>query len=306
MYERALTRRGVAVRWITMTHLLQAISFQDGSTLAPEFERHVFGPELDGRLTLDRRVLGGASVAFLVSNRYPHYSTLANALLTDAGVVMPNSPLSVHQANDKWLTFKVLRAAGLPVAHSFLAHDRSEMSTVAEVLGFPVVVKQLDGARGTSVRLAQTVDEACAVFDELYVDGQPVVVQHYIECGATDKRIIVIDGQFVAAMTRHAGPGEFRSNIALGGEARSCETTPMERELAVAVAEALGLRFAGLDIATVTKVLEGREYLPDAQPFCLEANAMPALDLPLEMSGVDGSQTLVDLLLGSVKANSSV
>jgi ribosomal protein S6--L-glutamate ligase len=218
-------------------------------------------------------------------------------VLTRAGVILPNAPDAVRMANNKWETYCALTQASVSCARSFLVHTKEELAVLQSELLFPLVFKTVDGSRGDDVYFVHTDDSLVKTFELFHDQGQPVLVQHYIECGAADKRIIVVEGKVITAMTRRGQGGDFRSNLAQGGIAESTEISDGEAELALRVARALGLRFAGLDIATVEEVLPGREYLGLGQPFCLEANAMPALDMPLVYGGVDGSALLVDSML---------
>jgi glutathione synthase len=79
----------------------------------------------------------------------------------------------------------------------------------------------------------------------------PVLVQQYLPEGkAGDTRVMLLDGVPVAAVGRRPAPGEFRANIALGGEAVAVEIRPEQRRIAVELGKELtrlGILFAGLD-----------------------------------------------------------
>jgi glutathione synthase len=79
----------------------------------------------------------------------------------------------------------------------------------------------------------------------------PVLVQQYLPEGkAGDTRVMLLDGVSLAAVGRRPAPGEFRANIALGGEAVAVEIRPEQRRIANEIGKdlvRLGILFAGLD-----------------------------------------------------------
>lgn len=79
----------------------------------------------------------------------------------------------------------------------------------------------------------------------------PVLVQQYLPEGkGGDTRVMLLDGVPLAAVGRRPAPGEFRANIALGGEAVAVEIRPEQRRIASEIGKdlvQLGILFAGLD-----------------------------------------------------------
>ena len=63
-----------------------------------------------------------------------------------------------------------------------------------------------------------------------------------------DVRLLVVDGKVIAAMERRAVDGGFKSNISTGGQGFAFAPPPEMAELAVSVADVLGLDVAGVDI----------------------------------------------------------
>jgi len=79
----------------------------------------------------------------------------------------------------------------------------------------------------------------------------PVLVQQYLPEGkGGDTRVMLLDGVPLAAVGRRPAPGEFRANIALGGEAIRVEISAEQRRIATDIGKdltELGIVFAGLD-----------------------------------------------------------
>jgi glutathione synthase len=66
-----------------------------------------------------------------------------------------------------------------------------------------------------------------------------------------DKRIVLVDGEIAGAINRLPGEGEFRSNLAMGGQAEATTLTAREEEICAALAPELkrrGLVFVGIDV----------------------------------------------------------
>jgi gamma-F420-2:alpha-L-glutamate ligase len=167
------------------------------------------------------------------------------------GVAIANGPAAVEAVADKLHTLQVLAAAGLPAPKTILGKFPVDVGLVERELGFPVVVKKLKGTRGAGVVLCQDR----AQFDDLAnlldgaANGADFLFQQYIKAShGRDVRVLVVNGQIVAAMERRSSDGGFKSNISLGGRGRLFAPPPAMAELALKVARALDLDIAGVDI----------------------------------------------------------
>jgi glutathione synthase len=80
----------------------------------------------------------------------------------------------------------------------------------------------------------------------------PVMVQAFLPAViAGDKRILLVNGEPLGAVNRKPKAGEFRSNLAVGGEPEATELTDQERQICAELAPALreaGLFFVGIDV----------------------------------------------------------
>jgi RimK family alpha-L-glutamate ligase len=298
-YKMALERHDVATSLQPMSELLHEVRHVDGRTLREIASVDPYALHLDVRdvhFIPEAVMLQDVSFVILVTNDFGPYASLIAELVESIGISQLNSAHGLGTANDKWRTHVALRATGVPMVKGLLVHSVEEAIDAARELEFPLVVKELRGTQGNGVRLASCESDLLAHCTDLRIDLQPLLVEHYIECSASDKRILMMDGTFVAAMERHAKSGDFRANISLGGTAEHCYVTDVEVEVTRQAAAATGLRLIGADIATVTKVLPGREYLPEGTAFCIEANAMPALADLAQIAHLDCARTVIDML----------
>src|SRR5205814_4316984 len=63
-----------------------------------------------------------------------------------------------------------------------------------------------------------------------------------------DLRVVVAAGSVVGAARRVAAPGEWRTNVSLGGRSEPAEPPPLACKLAIAAAGAIGADLVGVDL----------------------------------------------------------
>ncbi len=111
--------------------------------------------------------------------------------------------LAVDIASDKELTNRLLAAAGLPVPSSDVVRSADRAVSAAGRIGYPVVVKPLDGNHGRGVAInLKTEEEVRAAFEEAYDQSKrgDVLVESFIT--GKDYRVLVIGGNMVAIAER--------------------------------------------------------------------------------------------------------
>lgn len=215
-------------------------------------------------------------------------------LLEKSGVRLFNSAESIRLADDKMLTHVALLPLPQPETISsplFFAgeDDPTFLDYVEQKLGYPIVVKKCFGAFGREVYLAKDRSELES-FRARFLK-EPHLYQKYIECGATDYRVITIGGKAVAAMKRQATEkGEFRANAALGGKGEKVEFTEELRALAEKASELLGLEYAGVDL-----LWDGEKYL------ITEVNSNAHFALITEVTGVPIAELYAKYILSETK-----
>jgi RimK family alpha-L-glutamate ligase len=168
--------------------------------------------------------------------------------LTSAGVRLLNPPSALVAAHDKLLTARVLRLSGVPHPHTW--HIAEGMPTAAPEL--PLVLKPRFGSWGRDVTLCRTQVELDNELDRLRFRGwfreHGVIAQELVPPQGWDLRIIVAGGRIVGAARRQAAPGEWRTNVSLGGYSEPVEPPPLARTLALSAAAALGADLVGVDL----------------------------------------------------------
>jgi cyanophycin synthetase len=120
-----------------------------------------------------------------------------------ATMTSQTSSLAVDLAGDKEMTLQLLAAAGLPVPQSKAVRTLDGALEVARRIGFPVVVKPLDGNHGRGVVLDLRDEEAFTrAFPVAQGEsrGGRVVVESYLV--GSDYRFLVVGGRMVAVAER--------------------------------------------------------------------------------------------------------
>jgi cyanophycin synthetase len=113
------------------------------------------------------------------------------------------SAIGVDVASDKSLTNRLLDSAGLPVPRSEVVETEAAALAAAARLGFPCVLKPLDGNHGRGVHLdLRSEDEVRAAFAGALAQSRSgdVVVETYV--AGNDYRCLVIGGKLAAVAER--------------------------------------------------------------------------------------------------------
>lgn len=167
-----------------------------------------------------------------------------------------NPPEAFHRSRHKALSWQTLHEAHLPQPDVFASSPP-----------FPVVVKDCLSSQGEGVFLCSSAEELQDLRARL--QGKELLLQEWIaECAGRDVRAFVIGNDIAGAMERRAQtPGEFRSNLSLGGKGFATLLSEEERVLCLQAVQALGLDYAGVDFVRSHR-----------GPLILEVNPCPGLE----------------------------
>lgn len=122
----------------------------------------------------------------------------------EATTTSGTSMIATEIAKDKSLAYRILSDLGLPVAKQRLVYKLGRAIQAAEKIGYPVVLKPVDGNHGkgvtVNVRNEEQLEAAYDIAKE-YSDG--VLVEQMIK--GFDHRLLVINGKLEAAALRMPG-----------------------------------------------------------------------------------------------------
>ncbi|MDP9122224.1 MAG: RimK family alpha-L-glutamate ligase [Acidobacteriota bacterium] len=212
------------------------------------------------------------------------------------GVFAANGSQAIASSRDKLRTLQLFSRHDIAIPPTAYARRREDVRlAIRKVGGAPVILKLLEGTQGVGVILAESAKSAESMLDALHSLKQNILIQAFVEeSQGTDYRAIVVGEKVVAAMSRQAAIGEFRSNIHRGGSARGLTLEPHYEATAVHAAQVLGLNIAGVDL------------IPSHEgPMVLEVNSSPGLSGIEGATGVDVAGAMIDFVLENAPRGSS-
>ena len=110
--------------------------------------------------------------------------------------------LAVELASDKEGTKQILREAGVPVPRGTVIGYLDDLEgAIADVGGYPIVIKPLDGNHGRGITINITSwEQAEAAYDAAKEVSREVIVERFYQ--GRDHRVLVINGKVVAVAER--------------------------------------------------------------------------------------------------------
>ena len=245
----------------------------------PEAMRHA-GPDVTAVARLD--------VLPTLNGVEPGLVSLVSLAGTGTRIVNRARPLLT--CHDKLRTARALDEAGV-------LHPRTWHVGAEEPLenGLPVVVKPRFGSWGHEVFLCRTDEERTHVLSEIrrrpWFRRHGAVLQELVQPRGEDVRMVVAGGRVVGAARRVSAPGEWRTNVSLGGTIHPLDPSEDACDLAVRAAAATGASFVGVDLLplddggyTVLELNGAVEFMPQYGLYegDVYADVAEALDLGKE------------------------
>jgi ribosomal protein S6--L-glutamate ligase len=203
------------------------------------------------------------------------------------GSLSANSSASISRSRDKLRALQLIGNSGVEMPVTGYVHFSRDIESVLNTVGEPpFVIKLLEGTQGRGVVLTQTMDAAISAIETMKKIDANILIQEFIkEAEGEDIRAIVVGDKVVASMKRKAKPGEFRSNVHLGGSVIDYVMTDEEKDSAVRSAKVLGLHVAGVDLIQSNR-----------GPLVLEVNSSPGLEGIERASGIDVAEKIIEYL----------
>jgi RimK family alpha-L-glutamate ligase len=184
------------------------------------------------------------------------------------GVRLLNRPAPLLVTHDKWQTARRLNTAG--IAHPCTVHH-TRLGDIRHA-ALPFVLKPRFGSWGRDVMLCRDHDDLerslTILGDRPWFRRHGVLLQEVLPSPGHDLRVLVAGDRVVGASRRHAAPGEWRTNEALGGRSVPARPSPEACALALGTARAIGTDLAGIDLLPQ----------PDGRHVVLEINGAVDFD----------------------------
>jgi glutathione synthase len=267
LVEPTWTTALVACAWLRAGHALRVIEswdFELGPEAGLSARAHCFDPgdtptpqefcDAIGKRTAARRLVKLADLDGLWLRTNP----LNTAVLTfAAGAALAGVP-AIPSPQALLLTAHKSFVAGLtdvPHPATLVTRSRAAIHGFYEGQSSGVVLKPARGSGGRGVHKIPPgrLVELDRAIDQVRTHGDAyIVAQRYMpQAEHGEKRLIWLDGRVLGAYLRERAIGEFRHNLAQGGQPRACEITDAERQTCALLTPHLlraGVWLAGLDL----------------------------------------------------------
>lgn len=184
----------------------------------------------------------------LLSKEEQPAEALGLATMLDRMRPMLNHPTETMTAMHKFAAGTALAEAGLPVPDAFMALSADLLNADREKFGEEVVYKTAIGTHGGGTWKIDAGEPVNPM-----VGSRQAFLQRFIdhdEQRHSDLRIYVVGERVVGAMNRYAPDGDWRTNVALGGDVTDATDALSDevRQLSKRAADVVGLDCAGVDI----------------------------------------------------------
>jgi len=207
-------------------------------------------------------------------------------------VVNPSRVLEVCE--NKLYTSALLIKNKIPTPKTGIAYNRDEAIKIAQQIGYPVVIKPIDGSWGRMVAKADNEDSLRSFleYQEYSTTSFKNVfyIQEYIRKPNRDIRIFVIGDEVPVGIYR-VNEKNWKTNTALGAQAEPLKINDELVDLSLKVKEIIGGLFLGIDIFED----ESRGYLVD------EVNGIPEYKNTVRVTGFNISGKLLEKIKEAVK-----
>ncbi|MDQ4085694.1 MAG: carbamoyl-phosphate synthase large subunit [Actinomycetota bacterium] len=207
--------------------------------------------------------------------------------LADAGVpIVGTTPESIHQAEERGAFGRVLGRAGLPAPRHGTATSFEEAKTIADEVGYPVLVRPsyVLGGRGMEIVYDEAALEGYIVRATEVTPEHPVLVDHFLDDAVELDVDALFDGEdlFLGGVMEHieeAGIHSGDSACALPPITLGTEEVERIRRSTEAIARGVGVRgLLNVQYALSSDVIYVLEANPRASrtvPFVSKATATP-------------------------------
>ena len=223
--------------------------------------------------------------------------------LQNDGFFVLNTLEAIDNCEDKFITYKKLKAAGVPTPKTAVVTS-SSMNKLDDKIqavggGFPLIIKITKGTQGIGVAQVDSKISLKSILQAIFalVPKADILVQEKINSDY-DLRVHVLykgfermtpgieNFEIIGCMQRNQLEGDFRSNYSLGSTAEKGHLSKEQEDIAKKAAKATGCRWAGVDL-----IMDSRTK----QSYVIEVNSSPGTKGITTAAGDDVVGTLMDM-----------
>ena len=223
--------------------------------------------------------------------------------LEKLGYVMINSLDCIDACEDKFVTYKKLKDAGVPTPKTAIITSSSlnKLQEKVDSIGgsFPIIGKILNGTQGVGVMIFDSMMSLRSCLQTMFKMSpkSDIILQEKIN-SEYDLRVHVLYKSFermtpgidnfeiIGCMRRNLLDGDFRSNFSLGSTAEQGHLTQEQEKIAKQAAKAVNARWCGVDL-----IMDSRTK----QSYVIEVNSSPGTKGVTTVAQEDVVGTLMDM-----------
>ncbi|MEM4788866.1 MAG: lysine biosynthesis protein LysX, partial [Ignisphaera sp.] len=231
-----------------------------------------------------------SSYDVVIQRAISHTVALNSTLAFESiGFKVVNNSTAIAIATNKIWTLKILAQNKIPVPRTAVSFDVEPSFRVAQLLGYPVVVKPIDGSWGRLIAMARDNEELRSVLEHrTYIPNPSMkvnMIQEFIKKFNRDIRVFVVGDEVVAAMYR-INKDHWITNMARGSIAIPAKIDKEIEELTLKTAKAVKGEVLGIDI------FEHQDY----GYIVNEVNAIPEFKNLVAATGIPINRKIIEYI----------
>ncbi|ELZ77000.1 rimK family protein [Haloferax larsenii JCM 13917] len=212
--------------------------------------------------------------------------------LQSYGIPVVNSHETADICADKAKNSLALADAGVPTPNTKVAFTVDSAMDIVEEFGYPCVLKPVVGSWGRLMAKIDSEAAAEAILEHKATLGnyehKVFYIQEFVEKPGRDIRVLAIDGEPIAAMTRSSD--HWLTNAAKGADAEAFELDARAKELVQQASDAVGGGLLGIDLMET-----GTDYTVHEVNHTVEFKALnEAVDVDVPATVVDWLESKVE------------
>tara|TARA_X000001036_G_scaffold439963_1_gene493363 strand:- start:1084 stop:1914 length:831 start_codon:yes stop_codon:yes gene_type:complete len=171
-------------------------------------------------------------------------------MLKNSTVRCINSYDVIRICGDKVFTSRWLSKKGVPTPKVKVAFTKESALEAIEEMGYPVVLKPVDGSWGRLIAKIENKNSALAILEhKSYLSSfyhSIFYLQEYIDKPDRDIRVLMIDEEPICASYRKSS--DWLTNVSKGATTEECIVTPELEKISIMASKAVGGGALAIDI----------------------------------------------------------
>ncbi|WP_434752340.1 ATP-grasp domain-containing protein [Paenibacillus amylolyticus] len=222
------------------------------------------------RFIYNHRILDLSCVLGWVSLSQREYGLWLLKAFEICGIPVINDSEVLGSGQNKFLNSVLLTQHEIPHIPTRFIGTCEQLEETADLLGFPLVLKPVIGAKGQQVVRVDDIHSLRNLAPYYLRDHKALYVQACLDKPGRDIRVRVVDYKADFAFFRYAENGSFLTNLSIGGTWAVCPLTQRMIELAELCSRVFHAPVAGVDLLEVG----------DDDYAVIEVNTTPAITWP--------------------------